>query len=182
MPKVVMGVNSGNGMEEITSKNNELVVRHTDTQYEKDTNGYEVLRIVDAAPFAYNETLDLARISQYCSNDDNLGSIHRLLSAATTNATSVKASAGRVHFLRIANTTGSAKYLKLYNKASAPTVGSDTPVMTFYLPASNVMNIIDNNFGIYLSTGIAYAITGAIADNDTTAVSANDVIVNMIYK
>lgn len=55
-------------------------------------------------------------------------SIHRLLaSAATTNATSVKTSVGRLAQIRGYNAGAAGRYLKLYNKASAPTVGTDTP-------------------------------------------------------
>ena len=149
---------------------------------EFDSNNLPCQRIVDAAPFAYDENIDKQKTVNDCSNADNGGTIHRLIAAGTTNATSVKATAGRIHFLRIANTTANVRYLKLYNKASAPTVGTDTPVMTFYLPVNTVMNIIDNDIGIYLNTGIAYALTTGQADNDTNAVTAGDVIVNMIYR
>jgi hypothetical protein len=37
--------------------------------------------------------------------------------------------------------------------------------------------------GLYLNLGIGYAITGAAADNDTTAVAAGDIVgLNVIYK
>src|SRR4051812_15077088 len=50
-------------------------------------------------------------------------SMHNLpASAATTNATSVKGSAGTVYGIQAFNTSGATKFLKLYNKASAPTV------------------------------------------------------------
>ena len=51
--------------------------------------------------------------------------------AATTNATSTKASAGTVYGIIVANASAETRYLKVYNKASAPTVGTDTPVLTF---------------------------------------------------
>lgn len=95
-------------------------------------------------------------------------------SAATTNATSAKASAGDVHTICAHNTSASAKFLKLYNKASAPVVGTDTPVFTFVLPATS--NFCVNLGGQYFSTGIAYALTGLVADSDTTALAAGDVV------
>ena len=150
--------------------------------FELDGSSLPVQRVVDAAPFAYDENLDQQITNVNCSSADNGGVIHRLLAAGTTNATSVKATPGRIHFLRIANTTGTVRYFKLYNLAAAPTVGTSTPVMTFMLPINTVMNIIDNDIGIYCSTGIAYAITTGLADSDTGAVTANDVIVNMIYR
>lgn len=98
----------------------------------------------------------------------------RVVSAASTNATSLKTSAGRIGRIDVFNTSASLRYLKLYNKASAPTVGTDTPVWTIPLPAATGFSS-DFAFGKYFSTGIAYAITGALADSDTTAVAAGDV-------
>jgi len=111
--------------------------------------------------------------------------IYRLLSAGTTNANSVKASAGQVYGWYITNTNAAARFVKLYNKASAPTVGSDTPVMTLLIPGgTSGSGAIAAEFvsGIAFGTGIAIAITGLIADADTTAIGANDVIVNLMYK
>lgn len=108
-------------------------------------------------------------------------SVSRLLSAASTNATSVKASAGQVYGWMLFNTSAATKFFKLYNKASAPTVGTDTPFMTIPIPAGGGI-VADFDGGIAMGTGVAFAITGAIADADTTAVAANDVIVNLLYK
>lgn len=105
-----------------------------------------------------------------------------IASAATTNATSVKASAGNVHRIRGDNTAAAKKYLKLYNTASAPVVGTDTPVLTFALAASSLFDIDLGTFGHYFSTGIAYAITGAAADSDTTALASGDIAaMNITY-
>lgn len=103
-------------------------------------------------------------------------------SAATTNATSAKASAGDVHVIYASNTTAALKYLKLYNKASAPTVGTDTPVLTIPMAPSNTPTRVEFPFGMYFATGIAYALTGAAADADTTALAAGDVVgLNIVY-
>lgn len=58
-----------------------------------------------------------------------------LTSAATTNATSVKTSGGTIYNIVASNTGAAAAYLKIYNKASAPTVGTDIPVHTCVIPA-----------------------------------------------
>lgn len=103
-------------------------------------------------------------------------------SAATTNATSVKASAGAVHGFTANNTAASVKYLKFYNKASAPTVGTDTPIWTEALQPSNVPTRFHFPKTLYFSTGIAIALTGAAADADTTALAAGDVTgLNIAY-
>ena len=108
-------------------------------------------------------------------------SVSRILSAAaTTNGTSAKASAGYLHKVVGYNAAAAARYLKFYNKASAPTVGTDTPVMTFYLPGQTSFALdLD---GVYFSTGIAYALTTGSADADTGALTAADVLgLNVIY-
>jgi hypothetical protein len=108
---------------------------------------------------------------------------HKLFSAATTNATSVKASAGKLVGGVIANMTTSVRYFKLYNKASAPTVGTDTPVYTFPLQPNTTYYVADMiaMLGDQFAAGIAYAITGGLPDSDTTAIAANDVAVNLAY-
>lgn len=97
---------------------------------------------------------------------------HALTTAATTNATSIRTSSSTVSAFVINNMSASAIYFKLYNKASAPTVGTDIPVLTFLVAANSTLPIEFGLLGIRFSTGIAYAITGAQADADTTAIAA----------
>lgn len=107
---------------------------------------------------------------------------NKLISAATTNATSVKASAGAIGEIFAFNTSASTKFLKLYNKASAPVVGTDVPVITIPIAPSAESNFrISDMGGMRFTTGIAFAITAAAADNDTTAVAAGDVITGIQY-
>lgn len=108
-------------------------------------------------------------------------SVSRLISAATTNATNVKGSAGTLGGWYLFNTNAAVRYLKIYNKATAPTVGSDTPFMTIPIPAGGGANIEFPN-GIALGTGIGFAITTGVADADTGAVAANEIVVNLLYK
>jgi len=113
---------------------------------------------------------------------------HKLFSAATTNATSVKTSQGYLLGGLLSNVNAAIRYFKLYNKASAPVVGTDTPIFTVAIPAGsstvpgfvNLENLFGSQ-GHVFAAGIAYAITGAAPDSDTTAVAANDVIVNLNY-
>jgi hypothetical protein len=97
----------------------------------------------------------------------------RVNAAASTNATSLKASAGEIGRIDVFNTASYAVFLKLYNKASSPTVGTDTPVWTIPV-ASGGGYSTEFMRGKYFSTGIAYAITKLQVDSDTTAVAAND--------
>jgi hypothetical protein len=103
-------------------------------------------------------------------------STYRLLSAAaTTNGANVKSSAGTVKGIQGFNNKASAVFLKLYNKATSPTVGTDTPVKTIYLPASAAF-AFDFGTGIAFATGISIALTGAGADADTTALASGDIV------
>lgn len=108
----------------------------------------------------------------------------KLISAASTNATSIKASAGTLGFLVVLNTNASVRYLKLYNKSSAPTVGTDTPVIVIPIPgdaAGGGVAVPIPTQGIAFSSGIAFALTTGSADSDTGAVGAGDVVVSYGY-
>jgi hypothetical protein len=102
-------------------------------------------------------------------------------SAATTNATSIKNGAGTVYSITASNTGAAPAYVKLYNKASAPTVGTDAPVLTMAIPASGTVNVSFGAQGHRLATGIAMAITNGAADSDTAAVAASQVKVLTSY-
>lgn len=104
-----------------------------------------------------------------------------LNSAATTNATSQKATAGTLFEISASNQTASIKYLKLYNKASAPTVGTDVPIETIPIPANGDVPIEFGANGRRFTLGIAFAITGLQAIADATAVAAGDVQVAGTY-
>lgn len=108
----------------------------------------------------------------------------KLISAATTNATSVKASAGQVYGWTITNVNAAARFVKLYNKATAPTVGTDVPVMTILVPGGTTggQAVFSSPHGITFGTGIALAITSAVGDADTGAVAANEIVVNLLFK
>lgn len=113
----------------------------------------------------------------------NIGasSTFRIVSAAaSTNASSVKASAGNVGIVTGYNANAAARYLKFYNKASAPTVGTDTPIWTEYLAPQSKFSI--PFAGLYFSTGIALALTTGSADADTGALTAADILaLNVAY-
>jgi len=95
-----------------------------------------------------------------------------LSSAASTNGTNVKGSAGILLNVIGYNAVGTIAYLKLYNKATSPTVGTDTPTHTFVLPPYGVFNIPVN---YSFATGIGFGLTTAAADNSTAAVASGDI-------
>ena len=70
--------------------------------------------------------------------------------------------------------------MKFYNKASAPTVGTDTPVLVLAIPGSGAANV-SFPAGINFTTGLSFATTTGYADSDTTAVAAGEIIINLAY-
>jgi hypothetical protein len=79
-----------------------------------------------------------------------------------------------VYFVEVGNNGASDAWIKFFDKASAPTVGSDTPAWSLYIP-KGVGRFTNTDIGLVFSTGIAYAITGGAGDSDTTAVAAAQV-------
>lgn len=125
-------------------------------------------------------------VTQYDADGDYIGpgsatagaatTTSRIVSAAaSTNGTSAKAGAGTLYAVKGYNAAATARFLKFYNKASAPTVGTDTPVLTIYLPPATAF-ALDWPNGRLFSTGIAYAMTTGVADADTGALTAGDIL------
>ena len=105
----------------------------------------------------------------------------KLVTAATTNPTSVKASAGKVYLLDMFNSDTVGYWVKMYNKASAPTVGTDVPVASRFVPAGGGA-VIATAEGIPFTTGIAFGTTLNATDSDTTVVTtANKLVINIRY-
>lgn len=108
-------------------------------------------------------------------------SVTKVISAATTNATSVKATAGQLYSVHFFNVAAYACYVHFYNKTSAPTVGTDVPIFTVGIPAGGQVYWHDPT-GIACNAGIAYSITKGVGDTDATAVAAADVVGLETYK
>ena len=96
-------------------------------------------------------------------------------SAATTNATLIKSTAGTLWSAVVSNVAASARYLKFFNLTIAPTVGTSVPVFTVPIPPGGTVLVNGGSNGIRFLAGISLAITGAAGDLDTTAIGAGDV-------
>jgi hypothetical protein len=108
---------------------------------------------------------------------------YKLISLASTNAISVKASGGNLYSIVAIGLTSTVRYLKFYNKASAPIVGTDVPIMTIPVPANlqGAGIAIPFSMGVNFPLGIAIAITSGVADTDTGVIGAGDVVINLTY-
>jgi len=105
------------------------------------------------------------------------------LSAASTNSTLVKAGPGQVAGFVIVNTNATVYYFKFYDKATAPTCGTDTPKWRIPIPASTSGAGFAVSFPVTINfiNGIGFCITSGIADNDTGN-AATGITVNLGVK
>lgn len=101
-------------------------------------------------------------------------------SASSTNATSVTTAATDVFSIWAYNGNAAVRYLKIYNLATSPTVGTSTPILVIPLPPSQLTRI-EWAKGLYLSVGLAYALTTGSANSDTNAVGTDITGVTITY-
>lgn len=112
---------------------------------------------------------------QYRANATGAASALNVVAAATTNATVVKASAGRLLGFCLTNNATAVRYVKFHNQTTAPTAGSGV-VQTYGIPPNGGTITLSIPGGVAFTTGIGMTIvTGALA-TDATAVAANDVV------
>lgn len=104
-----------------------------------------------------------------------------VITTASTNASIVNANKTYLKALTAINTSGTAVgYLKLIDKKTSPTCGTDPVVWAVPVPfvASNAgapvpIQVPD---GLMFVNGLSICVTGALADNDTTSGPAGIVI------
>jgi hypothetical protein len=95
-------------------------------------------------------------------------------SAASTNGTVIKATAGNIYNITASNNGAATAFVKLHNSATV-TAGTTAVAMIIPVPAGGVINVPFGALGTRFATGICMSITNLIADNDTTAVAAGQV-------
>jgi hypothetical protein len=107
-------------------------------------------------------------------------SISHLVTAATTNAANIKASAGQVFGWSIYNNAAYPIYVKFHNTAGTPTAGAGV-VHSVGVQAGTGRDW-NTDIGIAFSTGIGITVVKDITDAGTTAVALSDAIVEVYYK
>lgn len=103
------------------------------------------------------------------------------VSLATNNAAVIKAAPGTVTGGKIYNNAGYPIFVKLYNKATIPIPGTDTPQQTIGIEAG-LSDGISVPGGLTYAAGIGIAIVKNIGDADNTAVAAADCVVDVFYQ
>jgi hypothetical protein len=110
-----------------------------------------------------------------------------LVAAATNNATLISAGSHTVFGAQLGGVGAAPAYLKIYDKATAPTCGTDIPVKILIIPAAATAALgggsnVSTAEGVLISLGLGICVTAGIADNDNTAVAAATYVINIDYK
>ena len=105
-------------------------------------------------------------------------------SAATTNGALILTGSSGLSAFYATNEGASYAYVKLYNKATAPTVGTDVPEMIIPVPpaAAGVPGVVNLHMGFHgfrFALGLGISITRNAIYTDTTAVGAGEVKVKL---
>jgi hypothetical protein len=106
--------------------------------------------------------------------------IAKVLTAATTNATLVKATSARLYGYHLSNTTAAWRYVRVYNQTTAPTVGTNSPALVIPI-APGMSAIVDHTVPVSLGTGFSYSITAGSPDLDATVTAVGDVVGHFLY-
>lgn len=105
--------------------------------------------------------------------------VYRSIDTQNTGV-NIKASAGQVYGWHITNNAASTRYVKLYDKATAPS-SSDTPLLTLAIPAGQISRLFFDKEGPAFGTGLGIRGVTGVADNDNTAPTANDIVTNLFF-
>lgn len=117
----------------------------------------------------------------------NGATAYGLQSAASTNSTSVKGSAGTLLGMNLLNTSTTVYYLRMYDASSAPTCSSATNfTRTWPVPPASAAGGTGGIavhlpvMGVAFASGIAFCLTGGPTSTDNTN-AATGVFVNLDY-
>lgn len=147
-----------------------------------DSSGNLKVNVNVALPAGTNLVGEAVGVATATITDSALGCY--LVSAASTNSTNCKASAGNLYGLFMVNTTATVYYLRLYNSSSAPTCSSATGfIETIPVPASTTGAgiVLPLPVPIGYSTGISFCFTGGSSSTDNTN-AATGVFGAVLYK
>ena len=108
-------------------------------------------------------------------------SYYKLLSLASTNANNIKSTPATIGFMTCSNSANGSRYLKLYNKASAPVVGTDVPTFTFEIPANGHRDFVFPAMGLNFTNGLSIAMTLGVSDANNGAVTSDALVLNISF-
>jgi hypothetical protein len=80
------------------------------------------------------------------------------------------------------NTAAAFRYVRLFDKASAPNMGTDLAKLVIPLAAGQVLAFPALPRPPLFVNGLWVSVTTGQADNDSTAPTAGDVLLNLLYQ
>ena len=137
--------------------------------------------LLSAAPaFAQTKVVPIAGAS-------GAATPYHLIAANTNNSTLIKAGPHTIYTAQLSGVGSAPGYLKFYDKATAPTCGTDVPVKVLMIPAaSTAANGGGSNVllpvGAKVTLGLGICVVAGIADNDNTSVAATTFNINFDYQ
>ena len=182
-------INSTNAMKTDLSS---VAGTATDVNSGTKSNGTQRVVLATDQPQLTNKLLvtpdsDIETVPVATATTTNTALRCTLVSAASTNATNCKASAGNIYGFRFVNTTTTVYYLRLYNLTTAPTCSSATGfIESIPIPPAGASGqaggiVAIEAFGEGYSTGIGFCFTGGSSSTDATN-AATGVFGTILYK
>ncbi len=105
--------------------------------------------------------------------------VYRSLALGDTGLVA-KDSATRLLGWTLTNSSAAIRYVKIYNKATAPTA-SDTPVFTIGIPTLQTVQFYPSG-GVNFPLGLSARCVTEAADAGTTGATSGDVLAHLLYK
>lgn len=130
-------------------------------------------------------TLDRKQIVAQYAHTTGGWTPYSALSTGAVLAAELKASAGQIGSLQCFNNGAAEVFIRLYDQTGAPGTGDAANIVwRGMIPgdAAGAGFAVSIPIGIVCGTGIGVRVSAAVADNDATALTANEVMVNVQYK
>jgi len=118
--------------------------------------------------------------STVASTTSSATTLYSVNSLATTNAANIKASGANLYGLSVMNTSNATRYIRLYNLATAPVVGTSVPIIVVAVPATSSKEV-QYTPALRFATGLAVSITSGAPVLNTGVVVAGDVQLTISY-
>lgn len=158
--------------------NNDVTVTGTVTaNLAAGTNNIGDVDLASAIPAGTNTiggVLPVAATSGGCTPASSI-------STGAVMETEIKNAAGQLYTMVVTNLDATNVYAKLYNLTAANTDETDTPIQRFLVPTGGGF-VLPIPVGMEFDTAITLRVTTGAADNDTGALSANEVFVSYCYQ
>lgn len=104
------------------------------------------------------------------------------ITGASVNNVNIKNGAGTLYSVSAFSTVSGARYVRIYDKSSTPSVGMDVPIHT-YPVTSAAPAVVPIDVGILFANGLGIGVTGgSVGDTCQTGTALGEVVVNLAFK